>query len=359
MNDPRNRLQRVFLVVIVLAISGLFLLIVGPFLMPVFLAAIVSGLVYPLHQKLVARLRGRDQLAATTTLVLTLLVIVVPLTLFAGIVTTQALDVSRSVETYLEGEFSGPQPFQGVIDRFPILARLEPYRDQVIERGGEIATVVGGFIVDVLAAAGRGTVSFLLSLFVMLYSMFFFLRDGPAMLDRILYLIPMSSESEDKMVARFSSVTRATIKGTLIIGLVQGSLAGAALWIAGVPEVAFWTTVMVVLSVIPAVGTALVWIPAALYIAASGQVLTAALVATWCALVVGSADNFLRPMLVGRDTEMSDLMVLLSTMGGLLLFGAPGIFVGPIVAALFLTAWDIYAVEFKELLPTRDGSGAG
>ncbi len=133
-------------------------------------------------------------------------------------------------------------------------------------------------------------------------------------------------------------------------------MAGGALLLAGIPDVAFWTTVMVLLSIIPAVGTAFVWVPASIYLAFSGQLFAGVVVAIWCTLVVGSADNFLRPRLVGRDTQMSDLMVLLSTMGGLLLFGATGIFVGPIVAALFLTGWDIYAVEFEGLLPATTGA---
>jgi predicted PurR-regulated permease PerM len=203
-----------------------------------------------------------------------------------------------------------------------------------------------------LAAATRGTVSFIFALFVMLYSMFFFLRDGPRILDRILYLMPLSPSSEERMVERFGSVTRATIKGTLIIGIVQGALAGGALALAGIHGVAFWSTVMVVLSIIPGIGTALVWFPAVVYLAVTGKMGAAIAVFLWCAIVVGTADNFLRPMLVGRDTEMSDLLILLSTLGGLVMFGAAGIVVGPIVAALFVTVWDLYATAFGAYLPS-------
>jgi predicted PurR-regulated permease PerM len=228
---------------------------------------------------------------------------------------------------------------------------LLPYQGFIMDKAGELASTTGTFLFNSLAAATRGTVSFLFSLFVMLYSMFFFLRDGPQLLDRILYLMPLSAASEERMVDRFVSVTRATLKGTLIIGVVQGGLAGSAMALAGIHGAAFWGTVMVVLSIIPGIGTALVWFPGVVYLLVTGEVAAGIALFAWCAVVVGSADNFLRPMLVGRDTEMSDLLILLSTLGGLLMFGAAGIVIGPIVAALFVTVWDIYAREFKEILP--------
>lgn len=351
MTESAIRFRHNFLLVLVLAISVLFLVIVGRFLMPLFLGAIFTGLLYPLFKRLRDRLGGRTNLAAIATLSLTLLVIVIPVTIFAGLVIDQAVQVSSSGEEYLQEQLSASEPFAPLVERFPVLERLEPYRDQIMSRVGELTGVLGGFIVDLMSAAGRGTVSFLLSLFVMLYAMYFFFRDGPQILDRILYLTPLPQSSESRLVERFTSVTRATVKGTLVIGLVQGGLAGLGFVVAGVPGVALWTTVMVVLSVIPAVGTAFVWIPATIYLGFEGRILAAVLLGAWCVVVVGSADNVLRPWLVGRDTQMSDLMVLVSTMGGLLVFGAAGIFVGPIAAALFITVWDLYAVEFKGMLP--------
>jgi predicted PurR-regulated permease PerM len=181
--------------------------------------------------------------------------------------------------------------------------------------------------------------------------MFFFLVDGPALLRQILYYIPLGSAQEDQLLERFVSVTRATLKGSLLIGVIQGVLAGVAFWAAGVPAAAFWGTVMVVLSIIPAVGAALVWVPAVAYLGLTGQVTAAIGLFAWCAVVVSSIDNFLRPLLVGRDARMSDLMILLSTMGGIVLFGALGFIVGPIVAALFVTVWHIYGNAFRDWLP--------
>jgi len=171
------------------------------------------------------------------------------------------------------------------------------------------------------------------------------------MLDKILYYVPLAPKEEEQMVARFVSVTRATIKGSLIIGIVQGALAGLGLYFAGIGGAAFWGTVMAVLSIIPGVGTALVWVPAAIYLFATGHTTAAILLSVWCIAIVGTVDNVLRPWLVGRDTKMSDLLILLSTLGGLLMFGALGIVIGPIVAALFVTVWELYGVAFKDWLP--------
>ena len=147
------------------------------------------------------------------------------------------------------------------------------------------------------------------------------------------------------------SVTRATIKGTLVIGIIQGALAGIGFWAAGIDGAAFWGTIMAILSIVPGVGAALIWIPGVIYLFLIGQTLPAMLLAAWCAAVVGTVDNILRPMLVGKDAKMPDLLILVGTLGGLFLFGPIGFIVGPIVCGLFLTVWEIYGTTFKDILP--------
>jgi predicted PurR-regulated permease PerM len=190
----------------------------------------------------------------------------------------------------------------------------------------------------------------------MLYAMFFFLVGGRQILDRILYYLPMQPDDERVMVEKFVSVTRATLKGSLVIGVVQGGLAGIAFHFAGIPGAAFWGTVMAVLSIIPAVGSGLVWVPAVIWLFLADRTGAAVGLGIWCLAVVGSVDNFLRPALVGRDTKMSDLLVLLGTLGGLFLFGAVGFIIGPLVAALFVSIWEIYGRVFGPWLPPVPGS---
>lgn len=349
----RERFGKAFLLALALGISLVFFLMVRHFLVAVLLAAIFSGMAQPVYRWLLALFRGRRPLASAATILVVLGLIVVPLAGFLGIVTSQAISVSESVAPWVDRQINQPDELDRLLNRLPFMERFQSRRDQITAKLGELAGRVGVFLVNSLAALSRGTVVFFLNFFIMLYAMFFFLADGRRMLERILYYMPLSSADEKRMVDRFVSVARATIKGTVVIGVVQGALAGLGFFVAGINGAAFWGTVMAVLSIIPGVGTALVWVPAAVYLVAVGKGLAAVLLVLWCVLVVGTVDNVLRPRLVGRDTKMSDLLVLLSTLGGLVLFGAVGVIIGPIVAALFVTVWDIYGEAFKDVLPDR------
>jgi predicted PurR-regulated permease PerM len=184
----------------------------------------------------------------------------------------------------------------------------------------------------------------------MLYTMFFFLMSGPGMLRTILAYLPLTEVDKERMVDKFVSVTRATLKGTILIGAAQGLLGGLAFWATGIEGAIFWGTVMTVLSIIPGVGGAIVWIPACIVLAATGSLAKGIALALFCALVVGSVDNLLRPRLVGQDTKMHELMIFFSTIGGIFLFGATGFILGPILAALFITVWEMFGVAFQSVL---------
>jgi len=305
----------------------------------------------PLYRHFLKHFKHRQALASVTTILLILLVFVIPLTAFLGVAASQAVDVSHAVGPWIQQQMNQPDALDQLLSRIPFYDRLEPYQAQITAKIGQLASSIGNFLVNSLAAATMGTVAFLLHLFIMMYAMFFFLIDGRSIVNRILYYMPLSPKEEDRMVEKFVSVARATLKGTLVIGIIQGGLAGIALFVAGIGGAAFWGTVMVVLSIIPGIGTALVWIPAVIFLMAGGHFGAGIALAIWCGAVVGSVDNVLRPRLVGKDTKMSDLLILLSTLGGIFFFGAVGFIIGPIVAALFITVWDIYGLTFKDYLP--------
>lgn len=347
----QEKFARSFLVLLVVGISIVFFFMIKGFLMAVLLAGIFSGMAFPLYTRFLKLFKGRKALSSATTIFLVLLVIVIPLTGFLGVAASQAVDVSQAVGPWIELQLTEPDALDALLSRIPFFDRLQPYQDQITAKVGELAGSIGTFLVGSVAAATRGTVTFLLQLFIMLYAMFFFLIDGKSILDRILYYMPLSPKEEDRMVEKFVSVATATLKGTLVIGIIQGGLAGTALFLAGIGGAAFWGTVMVVLSIVPGIGTALVWVPAVIYLVAGGNYGAGIALAVWCGVVVGTVDNVLRPRLVGKDTKMSDLLILLSTLGGIFFFGAVGFIIGPIVAALFITVWDIYGVTFKDYLP--------
>jgi predicted PurR-regulated permease PerM len=181
--------------------------------------------------------------------------------------------------------------------------------------------------------------------------MFYFLTMGDRLLMKILYFLPLHDRDEQLLLRRFTSVARATIKGTLIIGIIQGAICGLAFALAGIEGPVFWGTVMAVMSIIPAFGTAIVWVPALIILVLKGQFVGAVILGVVCGAIAGNLDNLIRPRLVGKDTEMHDLFVLFGTLGGIAMFGLLGIIIGPIVAALFITVWEIYGDAFRDHLP--------
>ena len=349
-----ERFRTAFVLILVLAISALFVAVVWPFLQALLVGAILSGLCHPLYRWMVRLFRGRKSLASAVTLLILFLLIVGPLSALLGLVVNQALTVSEHAIPWLQERFGAAGSFdvhQWLVERFPLIADLVPSQGEIVKNLGMAAKTAGGVLVNWASAFTAGTAGFFLHFFVMIYAMFFFLKDGRSILQKIFYYMPLRHEDEIQMLERFASVTRATIKGSLLIGLIQGSLAGIAFYFAGIDGAAFWGTIMVVLSVIPGVGTALVWVPTVIYLYLIGSSVSATLLAIWCAGVVGTVDNFLRPRLVGRDAEMPDLLILIGTLGGLFFFGPIGFVIGPVVCGLFLTALDIYGATFKSILP--------
>ena len=355
-NPPLHpgRFRAIFLLLLVVGISLLFLDMIRPFLTALFLGAILSGLMYPAYRTLCRWFGGREGLASAAALLLFVVVLIGPIAAFLGIVTNQALQIAESAGPWIEelqARLREPGGLDRLLEGVPFVESLRPYQEQLVQKLGEVAGSMGSFVAREVGDVATTTVWIVFLLFVMLYAMFFFLKDGRGVLAKVLYYLPLSDEDERRMLDRFVSVTRAMVKGTFLIGIVQGTLAGLAFWVVGIPSAVFWGTVMAVLSIVPGIGSALVWLPAAIYLLAVGQTVAGIGLILWCGLVVGTLDNLMRPWLVGRDTRMPDLMILLGTLGGLAAFGMAGVLIGPIVAALFITVWELYGESFRGILP--------
>ena len=348
----KEAINKWVLLLLVLFISALFLSMIRQFLMAIFLAGIFSALSYPLYRRFERWFGGRRVLASMVTLLLIVFVIIIPLGGLLGIVTAQAIKVGEAVTPWVAKQLSQPDEISNVLKSLPFYDRIEPYRNLILTKAGELVGHISGFLINRLRAYALGTVNFIFMLFIMLYTMFFFYMDGDKLIDKILYYLPLEDQEERRMLNKFTSVTRATLKGTAVIGILQGTLAGAAFAVVGIDSAVFWGTVMAVLSFIPGIGTALVWVPAVIILAATGHFAKAIGLGVFCAAVVGSIDNLLRPILVGRDTQMHELMILFGTLGGIIMFGVVGIIIGPIVAALFVTIWEIYGAAFQDILPS-------
>ena len=344
-----NLESRVFLALL-FATTVFFVWMVRGFLQPIFWAAVFAILFRPFYAWLLLKLRGRQNTAAALATVTVVLVVVVPFSLLLTALARQALSLYQRI---LTGQVNLNAPLEFIERTLPaIIAFLERYGVQVgqVRSGIENAAVSGTQYVATRALAlGQNALTTTILFILMLYLLYFFFRDGERIIEAVIRAMPMGDARERRLMEKFADVSRATVKGTLVVAAAQGALGGIMFALVGIQAALFWGVIMGVLSLLPAVGPALVWIPAAIILLATGEIFRGLVVVAGGTLVVGLVDNLLRPALVGRQTQMPDYLVLLTTLGGLTVFGLAGFVAGPIVAALFLVMWNIFADEYAPL----------
>lgn len=348
----RIAFQRGFTILLALMISIVFLWMIRDFLGVLFLAGVLALILMPVQHWIQSHLGGRKKIAATLVLIAATLLFLIPLLTLIGLVVRQAAEVAQFLIPWVQEQITSfrENGFDGLPDWLPFRDAMAPYQQNLADQLANLAPGAGGFAWSSLTRATGGTMGFLLNTVILLFAMFMFLTRGDKMASQTVDLLPMPKEDRDLLVERSLSTIRATVKGTFVIAVIQGTLVGIGFAVAGLPGAVFWGVVTAVLSIIPLVGPPLVWGPAAIWLLVNGDYMTGGLLALYGAGFVGVLDNILRPILVGRDAKMSDLMVLLSTVGGLTLFGAIGIIIGPVIAALFTSVWFIYAKSYAPIL---------
>jgi len=345
-------LQRAFVAALALIISGIFLWMIRDYLAALFLAGVITLFLAGPHDWLTRKLGNRRGLAAGLLVTGAVLAFVIPAAILMGIVAEQAIDVTGMVTPWVQSQVSQIRQdgLDGLPDWLPFRDEMIEYQASITAQIGNLAGTVGRVLVNSLRAGTGGFLIATLNFFILVYALFFFLMSGRQAARSAVTLLPMTVEARDLMAERTTSTIRATVKGSFLIALVQGALTGIGLFAAGVPGSIFWAAVAALLSIIPMIGPPLIWVPAAIWLFATGQPIAGAALVAWGAVVVSTSDNLLRPILVGKDAKMSDLMVLISTLGGLTLFGAVGIIIGPVIAALFTSVWFIFRESFAGLL---------
>ncbi|HTK97831.1 MAG TPA: AI-2E family transporter [Pseudomonadales bacterium] len=341
-------LEDVFFVVLLMVATIGFVWIVRDFLESVFWAALLASLFHGVHVRLMARLEGRPSASAMLVLVIILLIVILPLFFVGLAVTRETLSLYQRVTS---GEIDLNAPMQWSAKAMPIvndlLARVGIDPGNISEWLSTAALTASRFLAGRALSIGQNTLSIMVQFFLMMYLVFFFVRDGAALLERLVRVIPLGDQRERRLFRKFAEVSRATLKGTVVVAIVQGTLGGLSLAVVGIDGAVFWGVVMTILSVLPAVGTSLIWLPAAGWLFATGSVGKAVALIVM-GVLIGFVDNFLRPVLVGRDTKMPDYLILLSTLGGITAFGLSGFVIGPIIAALCVAGWDMFAADFGE-----------
>ena len=316
--------------------------IVQPFLQPMAWAAILALFLYPLHRRLTGLLRGRANTSALLLTIFTVLLFIGPLTVLAVAFGAQAQHLLSLSGDWLDRLRTGGHFSLGSV---PYLETLFAWLDQHLSISvGEVQQwAVNGAtkLLQRLASFGGtaffGAVGTVLSFTVMLFLLFFLLRDGERIAGTALTLVPMGGERKRVLKQRMKDVTRAVVLGTLVTAVVQGLLLGIGFAIAGLPAPVVFGVIGAVLSVVPFGGTALVWVPGAAALFLTGHVGMGIFLTLWGAVLVSSADNFLKPLLIGGKAEVPTLAVFIGVLGGLSAFGLIGMFTGPIVMALVLT----------------------
>lgn len=350
---PSSLQSKVFLLLLA-TVSLAFAAILWPFYEAIFWGVTLAIIFSPLHRRLLQRMPLRPNLAALTTLALSLVVAILPMVLLSISLIQEAGHIYERLRTgeldigrYFQQIFAAlPSWVVGLLDRLGLssLAALQQKLSSIAVQGSQ-------FIATRALNIGQNTFQFLISFGIMLYLLFFLLRDGPALAQHIRNAIPLEEHYKRNLSHKFTTVIRATIKGNIVVAATQGMLGGFIFWALSIQGPVLWGVLMAFLSLLPAVGAGLIWIPVAIYFFATGALWQAVTLTVFAVGVIGVVDNVLRPILVGKDTKMPDYVVLISTLGGLSIFGLNGFVIGPVIAALFIATWDLFASE-KPLHPS-------
>lgn len=349
MNSPD--LQRTVFLFLLAAVTAAFFWILMPFFGAVLWAIALAILFNPLYKRLLKKMPKRHNLAALATLAICLVIVIIPLAMVTVSLVQEASLVTQRIRT---GEINFARYLQQIIGVLPLwlVNLLDRFglgnMEAMLSRIGQGAAQTGQLIATQALNIGQNTFDFLVSFALMLYMLYFFVRDGAALSKTVREALPMARPHTHFLLNKFTTVIRATIKGNVAVAAVQGALGGLAFWVLGVQGALLWAVLMAFLSLLPAVGAALVWLPVAIYFLATGHVWEGVSLIVFGVVVIGLVDNILRPILVGKDTQMPDYIVLMSTVGGMALFGVNGFVIGPVVAALFMATWDLFASSNEE-----------
>lgn len=336
---------------LLIAVSAAFFWILLPFGGAVFWGAVIAIVFMPVYGWLLRRWKNRRTLAALATVFVVVLMVVLPLILLTGTLVKEGAAFYQRVQS---GEVNFARYFEQVVAVMPgwaheLLAHfgltdyseLQARISELLGRGSQaIATYA--------YSMGQNALDFVIGFFVMLYLAFFLLRDGASLTHRIRTSVPLAPEHRRRLAEKFITVVRATVKGNILVAATQGALGGLAFWFLGIKGALLWAVLMGFLSLLPAIGAGLIWLPVAVYFIVSGEIWSGVGLIAYGVLVIGLVDNVLRPLLVGKDTQMPDYLVLISTIGGMAIFGINGFVIGPAIAAMFMAVWDLFAAAREE-----------
>lgn len=341
----RPSVEGVSFIAVVVLVTAAFIWLLLPFYGAVLWAVILAILFNPLQRWLERGLGGRSGLAAAISLLACICIVVIPGALILSSLAQEATSLYGRISSREFDLANTMEQIRGALPSFILdglasfnLGSFEEIQARLTSLLGQAAQTIATRLVSI----GQGTAQLFISLGVMLYVLFFLFRDGTTLAAKIRKASPLSAHHTDYIFGKFSAVVKATVKGNVIIAAIQGAIGGVTFWFLGIQGALLWGVLMAVLSLLPAVGSFLVWGPVAAYLLLSGAYLQGAILIAVGVLVISLIDNLLRPPLVGKGTRLPDYVVLVSTLGGIALFGMNGFVIGPLIAALFIAVWSLF-----------------
>ena len=319
-------------------ITILFLSLIFNFAAPILWSIVVSIIFYPLYEKLLL-MTNKKSLSSMLSLILILLLVIMPSIAVLGLIGNELINFINSSENYSFEQYFQMIPNESAINQLIAWSGLSI--NDLIEKADDFLISASKMLYQSVSTISANVINFFVSLFIFVYLTFFFLRDGEKILQHCMDAFPMKNEDESYLLDQFQKTTRATIKGTVMVALAQGFLGYLTLLLIGINGALIWGAVMALLSIVPAVGTVLVWLPIALVLFLNGEIMDASLLIFSGVFIIGMIDNLLRPILIGKETKMPDYLILLTTIGGISIFGITGFIVGPIIASLFISIWSL------------------
>ena len=331
-----NGLTKGFFILILALVTWAFFDVLSPYFSAILWAAILTIIFNPVKNKLRTALGDRNGLASLLTLGIICLIVFIPLMV---ILSSLAVELNMVYTRLQQNNTQFPEVIAGIFNRLPDWASgfLADHNltnaAQIQKKLSDVALQGGQYLAGSAFLIGKGTFGFAISFGIMLYLLFFLLKDGPYLVRQILDSLPLSDFVKQHLFAKFVGVSRATVKGTAVVAVVQGTLGGIAFAIVGIDGSVLWGALMAFLSLVPA----------AIFLFATHQLWQGLFIVGFFVIIVGLVDNLLRPLLVGKDTKMPDYLILITTLGGMELYGINGFVIGPLIAALFIACWNLFS----------------
>lgn len=339
--------QNIIFLILLAFITGLLAYILKSFFLAVFWAVLIASVFAPLY-KFINKKIVNPNICAGITMMGIILCLILPVGLLIDLLIMEIIDIYQSFNSYSSNWIGTLSEALKALSKKPIFASLNLDQTLLINKSQEAFKVLTSYVFSHISEFTKNTILVVVQFAVMLYSLFFFLRDGERLVKTITENIPVDNKHLEHFINQFLTTAKASLKFTFIIGGIQGFLGGMIFYITGIERALVWGVLMFALSIVPAIGCALIWAPAGIIMLLLGNIWQGVTILIFGSLVISSVDNLLRPVLLGRDTQMHSLLIFLSTLGGIAAMGFSGFILGPVIASLFLAGWKLFPEIYQK-----------